>query len=1090
MANNNDMNISMKFTADVNRAKKNIQEVVEAINLEQQTISDLVKVEQTEAKTQESATKAAKEHQKEVGKLRQGLEQLGKTDTSNELNRVYEKQTDEMNRGQQAIIKLIEQEKAEERAQEAAAKAAKQHQKEVEKLRQGLDKLLASIDPATKGLSRLDELESKLRKSKKAGVIDGETFNDYLGKINNQRVALSTVETLNDGIKKLNLNSKAARRSFFMMSKQLAAGNFNGIGNSIFSIANMTGMLPPLFSAATLSVVGFIAAAYGIAKVLYRISAEQEAFKKSIISTGNYAGTTASNLEAMSQKIGSIGHNYSETRENIAQLTQQGQLSATSIENIGTAAAYMSALTGQSSKEAISSFNNIQKSVTEWAFETNKQYHWMDLATYKRIAALEAQGDTEEAIAVATGKYADVLKARAEEMKNQLNWLEKAWVNFKNGISDLGNSITTELKFSLGLATLDEEIKKIEQAKKRGFYIVPGADSIQYNENDDKLLQQKYAERDKLKKEADKEREQSVNAEKAILAQRQLDELHKKNTTDAERQSHAIEQLNKNYQALWADKTGRKDLEAQGVTSADGQSFSGGQYDKDVKSITDKGINEYNKGLEKSLKLTSELQRVMYEINEGKYKNASQAEKDKAIELAKQIDAKNAAKNKKSDFLLQNDKNNLALQQQLNELLLGTKASDETVEQWYNNLLTQFKKTGNKEGIDLIDQILPLKKAEANLNEITTKIQQAQSRQSTKEQSIQAQVTGGLITQVEAQSQLVELHKQTAQELENYLPALQAMTELPGQAGENAQKALATLQLQIAELNKTTDALTNAFQNGLQTGIQSSLDSLAKGTFELKDALLNLAQSILSSMAQVASKSLADMAMNGLSNLGNSLFGTATDAAVDNANAAAAAGLMETAIATSTATGAGLIGESISMSAGIGSETISASMVTAGTAAGEIISAAMIAAASANAGSSAFGAAAVAAATGGYISGPGSSTSDSIPARLSNGEFVVNAASVKKYGVDYLHAINTGRAHHYASGGLVSNVSSPKAPNIYDENSTSRTANQSQSAPVIQQTLVLDSGEMMKSGISSVTGSRSLLTWIRANAATLKQELS
>lgn len=1089
MANNNDMNISMKFTADVNRAKKNIQEVVEAINLEQQTISDLVKVEQTEAKTQESATKAAKEHQKEVGKLRQGLEQLGKTDTSNELNRVYEKQTDEMNRGQQAIIKLIEQEKAEERAQEAAAKAAKQHQKEVEKLRQGLDKLLASIDPATKGLSRLDELESKLRKSKKAGVIDGETFNDYLGKINNQRVALSTVETLNDGIKKLNLNSKAARRSFFMMSKQLAAGNFNGIGNSIFSIANMTGMLPPLFSAATLSVVGFIAAAYGIAKVLYRISAEQEAFKKSIISTGNYAGTTASNLEAMSQKIGSIGHNYSETRENIAQLTQQGQLSATSIENIGTAAAYMSALTGQSSKEAISSFNNIQKSVTEWAYETNKQYHWMDMATYQRIAALEAQGDTEEAIAVATGKYADVLKTRAEEMKTQLNWLESAWISFKNGVSDLGNSITKDFKLSLGLATLDEEIEELERVKNRGFFMFYGG-SIPWSESSEKDLQKKLSERDRLQNEAAKNREQAVNAEKAISAQKQLDELHKKNTTDAERQSQTIEQLNKNYQALWADEKGRKNLQAQGVTSADGTSFSGGQYDKDVKSITDKGINEYNKSLENSLKLTTELQRVMYEINEGKYKNASQAEKDKAIELAKQIDAKNAAKNKKSDFLLQNDKNNLALQQQLNELLLGTKASDETVEQWYNNLLTQFKKTGNKEGIDLIDQILPLKKAEANLNEITTKIQQAQSRQSTKEQSIQAQVTGGLITQVEAQSQLVELHKQTAQELENYLPALQAMTELPGQAGENAQKALATLQLQIAELNKTTDALTNAFQNGLQTGIQSSLDSLAKGTFELKDALLNLAQSILSSMAQVASKGLADMAMNGLSNLGNSLFGTATDAAVDNANAAAAAGLMETAIATSTATGAGLIGESISMSAGIGSETISASMVTAGTAAGEIISAAMIAAASANAGSSAFGAAAVAAATGGYISGPGSSTSDSIPARLSNGEFVVNAASVKKYGVDYLHAINTGRAHHYASGGLVSNVSSPKAPNIYDENSTSRTANQSQSAPVIQQTLVLDSGEMMKSGISSVTGSRSLLTWIRANAATLKQELS
>jgi hypothetical protein len=242
-------------------------------------------------------------------------------------------------------------------------------------------------------------------------------------------------------------------------------------------------------------------------------------------------------------------------------------------------------------------------------------------------------------------------------------------------------------------------------------------------------------------------------------------------------------------------------------------------------------------------------------------------------------------------------------------------------------------------------------------------------------------------------------------------------------------------------------------------------------------------------MAQVATNGLADMAMNGLSNLGSSLFGSATDAAVDNASAAASAGLMETAIATSSATGAGLMGESISMSAGIGAETISASMITAGTAAGEIISAAMITAASANAGSSAMGAATVAAATGGYITGAGTSTSDSIPAKLSNGEYVVKAASVKKYGVDYLHAINTGRLHRYASGGLVSNVSRPTAPNLYDENA-SKATNQAQSAPVIQQTLVLDSGEMMKSGISSVAGSRAMMTWIRANSQTLKQELS
>lgn len=59
-----------------------------------------------------------------------------------------------------------------------------------------------------------------------------------------------------------------------------------------------------------------------------------------------------------------------------------------------------------------------------------------------------------------------------------------------------------------------------------------------------------------------------------------------------------------------------------------------------------------------------------------------------------------------------------------------------------------------------------------------------------------------------------------------------------------------------------------------------------------------------------------------------------------------------------------------------------------------------------------------------------------------------------------------------------------------DENSSSRVTNQAQATPTIQQTLVLDSGEMMKSGISSVDGSRALMTWIHANAPTLKQVLS
>ena len=57
-------------------------------------------------------------------------------------------------------------------------------------------------------------------------------------------------------------------------------------------------------------------------------------------------------------------------------------------------------------------------------------------------------------------------------------------------------------------------------------------------------------------------------------------------------------------------------------------------------------------------------------------------------------------------------------------------------------------------------------------------------------------------------------------------------------------------------------------------------------------------------------------------------------------------------------------------------------------------------------------------ATGGHIRGPGTGTSDSIPAMLSDGEYVVKADAVKRLGVDELNAINNGSAH-FADGGAV-----------------------------------------------------------------------
>ena len=73
-------------------------------------------------------------------------------------------------------------------------------------------------------------------------------------------------------------------------------------------------------------------------------------------------------------------------------------------------------------------------------------------------------------------------------------------------------------------------------------------------------------------------------------------------------------------------------------------------------------------------------------------------------------------------------------------------------------------------------------------------------------------------------------------------------------------------------------------------------------------------------------------------------------------------------------------------------------------------------------------------ATGGAVRGPGTGTSDSIPALLSNGEYVIRAAAVRKLGKGYLDMINHGiPIRRFADGGLAESVSAISAsPNFPD----------------------------------------------------------
>jgi TP901 family phage tail tape measure protein len=65
-------------------------------------------------------------------------------------------------------------------------------------------------------------------------------------------------------------------------------------------------------------------------------------------------------------------------------------------------------------------------------------------------------------------------------------------------------------------------------------------------------------------------------------------------------------------------------------------------------------------------------------------------------------------------------------------------------------------------------------------------------------------------------------------------------------------------------------------------------------------------------------------------------------------------------------------------------------------------------------------------ATGGFVSGRGSGTSDSIPAMLSNGEYVIQANAVARYGTDFMNSLNQMQVQRssFGAGGFAGQGSS------------------------------------------------------------------
>jgi len=900
-----------------------------------------------------------------------------------------------------------------------------------------LAELLGQIDPVIRELDRLDDMEQRLRGFRSKGLIDAEGFDLYNAKLKENRVRLAGSE---ETMRAAGITAGQYKQAMAQLPMQitdittsLASGmpvwmvaiqqggqirdSFGGIGNAGRALLTT---LNPL----TLAIGAAVVATTGLLVAYQQGGKEGFEFNKAIIMTGNSAGTSADQLANMAARIDGISGTQRQAAAALAEVTNAGKFTAEQIEKIATTAVVMENTIGKAVGDTIAEFERLADEPAQAAAELNEQYNFLTAAVYEQIAALEAQGNEAAAAQLAMDALASTMQQRAQEIAGNLGLIESAWKGIKNVAAEAWDEM-------LGIgrdATLEDQLAEVQRRRTDARYGVRGdrlgtsidPETAAALDAEEQRINLQIQQRDQ---EAAWAAQLTKINEDSIAAQQALAKIREQSLSKVEQKEKAIAEYRANVEKVRA-------------ANPDSELISDDKIAKDIAAIEARYAERVKKTRTAKPKVDQELKQQeqyvaqlerqaatlgknaeevrQYELAEKGLTGALQARAAAALELINQEERKRQAD--------ADGKQLASLQAQL-LAAQGQQAAAAAmqIEQQYGELISRLQERGDQAGLNLVDSLINVERASAQLGELQAQVDRVFADQARQESSIQAQQQAGLISEIGARQQIIDLHARTAAEVEKLLPQMQQLAEVTGDPA--AIERVKDLQAQLEQTKYTADELSNALKSGFETGLASALEGLATGTMTLQEAATSFITSIASSMAQVASQNLAEMATDSL----GGLFSSGAEVAADTAGATATAA----AITTASTAGASTMGAGITAGGTTAATAMAAAITSAGTAAATAMATAMATAGATNSTTSALSSAAsvaVMAATGGHIQGAGTGTSDSIPAMLSNWEFVTRAAVVQQEGaLPFLHDFNArgmaalddyARRVHHATGGL------------------------------------------------------------------------
>lgn len=479
-----------------------------------------------------------------------------------------------------ALVKMTQ---AGERAATSAGKVTKATDEE----KQSLSELLDRIDPVNAALNKLDKQQQDLAKFKSKGMVDTDTFDLYSKKIEETRNRLTGFR---DDLGKTGQSAAQTAFAMRMIPAQmtdiivgLSTGQspfmvlmqqggqlkdmFGGIGPAIKGVGGyVLGLINPVTLAA--AAVGVLGLAY------YKGSQEQDEFYKSLTLSGNLVGKTTGQLAEMAARVSVVANSTTGvTAATLNQIVSSGKVAAESLERVTTAVVEISEATGIATEKLVGDFNDIAADPVEAITKLNDQYHFLTLATYNQIKALQDEGNQQDAARVASDAYANAMQQRANDIHQNLGILERAWDSLAKtakGAWDAMLDIGREQTGTERISQIRKELDWIDKAA--GGKLFFGGRKAELEDELNNLQSQITTEgvlteiisshdkaeqqRIKTQQEADRVNQQYLsNADKRNKAIKQQSEFLKAGAITAEQYAKNVSRINEMYKDPKPPKT-------------------------------------------------------------------------------------------------------------------------------------------------------------------------------------------------------------------------------------------------------------------------------------------------------------------------------------------------------------------------------------------------------------------------------------------------------------------------------------------------------------------------------------------------------